>query len=286
MEPPEALRPFARVVRAGEVALHCFVAGAEGAPGLLLVHGLGDEGDTWRRMLPALAERYRVVAPDLPGFGRSEGLPGATTVGALARTLVALLGALGVGRATVVGHSGGAMAAQRLALGAPGLVERLVLVAGCLPVARQLPPPGPLWIFLAPGAGELAYGSLRRSQDEAYATLRPYYADLDALPAEEREFLRRRVWARVWSNRQRAAFLSMLRWSAIDGYGRAGQYRAAMARCLVPTALVWGEQDAVMPRSLGEAVVALVPGARMHVIPACGHNVQHERPAELAAIIG
>jgi len=161
----------------------------------------------------------------------------------------------------------------------------LVLVAGCLPIARQLPPPGPLWAFLLPGVGELAYASLRRSQDEAYATLRPYYADLDALPAEDRDFLRARVWARVWSDKQRAAFLSMLRWLAIDRYARADEYRARLAACRVPTTLVWGERDALVPLAEGEAMAALVPGAELHVIAGAGHNLHQERPDALLALL-
>lgn len=285
MEPPAALRPFARVVRAGDVNLHCFVAGPAGAPATLLVHGLGDEGDTWRHVLPALAQRRLVIAPDLPGYGRSDPPRGPLSAAAIARALADLLASLGVARATLVGHSGGAMAAQRLALAAPHLVERLVLVAGCLPIARQLPPPGPLWAFLLPGVGELAYASLRRSQDEAYATLRPYYADLDALPAEDRDFLRARVWARVWSDKQRAAFLSMLRWLAIDRYARADEYRARLAACRVPTTLVWGERDALVPLAEGEAMAALVPGAELHVIAGAGHNLHQERPDALLALL-
>lgn len=286
MEPPEALRPFARVVQLGHMGLHCFVAGPEAAPALLLIHGLGDEGDTWRRVFLRLAARYRVVAPDLPGYGRSDSLGGAMSVAALARTMLGLLGALGIERATIVGHSAGAAIAQRLALGAPGVADGLVLIGGGLPTARRLPPPGPLWIFLTPGVGELAYTSLRRSQDEAYATLRPYYADLDALPVEEQEFLRERVWARVWSDRQRAAFLSMLRWLAIDGATRAETYSAQIARGAVPTTMIWGEGDLLSPPAAAEAMAARIPRSRLHVLASCGHNVQHERPDELVGLIG
>jgi pimeloyl-ACP methyl ester carboxylesterase len=286
MEPPASLRPYARTVQAGGLALHCFVAGPEGAPALLLIHGLGDEGDTWRLMLPALAGRYRVIAPDLPGYGRSAPLGRAMSAAALARTMLALLAALGVERAHVAGHSAGAMVAQRMALGAPQTVERLTLVAGSLPIERSVPPPGPLWAFLTPGVGELAYASLRRSQDEAYATLRPYYADLDALPAEERAFLRERVWARVWSDRQRAAFLSMLRWLAIDRFARAETYRSALAGLATPTTLIWGERDVLAPPSAAEAIARLVPGSRLHVLAGGGHNVQQEQPEAIAELIG
>ncbi len=286
MEPPEALRPFASSVRVGELSLHCYLAGPADAPPLLLVHGLGDEADTWRRVLPALAERYRVVALDLPGFGRSTAPGRAASVGFYARTLAGLMGALGIERATAVGHSGGAMIVQRLAIGVPQLVERLVLVAGCLPVAAARPPGGPIYAFLTPGLGELLYTSLRRSHEKAYDTLRPYYADLDGLPEEEREFLYRRVWARVWSDKQRAAFLSMLRWSAIDAATRSGWYREQLARCQVPTRLIWGERDQIVPLALGEAMANLLPDATLHTIAECGHLPQQERPDEILALIG
>jgi pimeloyl-ACP methyl ester carboxylesterase len=178
------------------------------------------------------------------------------------------------------------MIVQRLALAAPQLVERLLLVAGCLPVTKAGPPGGPILAFLTPGLGELAYTSLRRSQDEAYATLRPYYADLDGLPEEERDFLYRRVWARVWSEGQRAAFLSMLRWIAIDSATRSDWYREQLARCPTPTGLAWGDRDRIVPQAAGDAVAALVPGATMHTIAACGHLPQQERPEELLALIG
>lgn len=286
MEPPEALRPFAHTLRVAGRPLHAFLAGPASAPPLILLHGLGDEGDTWRHLVTPLAERYRVIAPDLPGFGRSAPLPGAASVTAYARTIAALMGELRLTSAAFVGHSGGAMIAQRLALAAPQLVERLVLVAGCLPVERSVPPRSPIYAFLTPGVGELAYTSLRRSHAEAYATLRPYYADFDALPEAEREFLYRRVWARVWSDTQRAAFLSWLRWLAVDTATRADAYRERLTRCAVPTRLIWGDSDHVAARAGGDAVAALVPGATMHTIERCGHNPQHERPAELLALIG
>lgn len=286
MEPPEALQPYAQVLHVGSTELHCFVAGPTNAPTILLIHGLGDEGDTWRCVLPALTGRYRVIAPDLPGFGRSPLAQRPITVATYARTLVALMGTLGIARATLVGHSGGAMVAQRIALGAPERVERLLLVGGCLPITRHLPPPGPLWAFLTPGLGELAYTSLRRSQDAAFATLRPYYADIDALPEEERAFLRQRVWARVWSDSQQAAFLSWLRWIVIDGATRADTYRKLLAASRVPTALVWGEADLLAPPTVGQAMASLIPGATTHVLPATGHNLHHEHPDALLELIG
>lgn len=285
MQPPVALRSMAQRVMLARGELHCFVAGSPRDPALLLIHGLGDEGDSWRRVIPALAEQFYVLAPDLPGFGRSPLPDGSCTVTVNARALAGLLQALKVPRATLVGHSAGAMAAQRLALAAPHLVERLILLAGALPVGVSLPPPGPLYLFLTPGIGEWVYTQLRQSQEAAYATLRPYYADLDALPIEEQAFLRQRVWERVWSDRQRTAFLSLLRWMTFDGAVRANQYRAQLAQCQIPTTLVWGEHDQIVPQALGQAMARLMPQATFQTMAGAGHNLHHEQPEAVINLI-
>lgn len=281
---PTQLAPFARRAALGGGELHYYEAGSGAAPPLVLVHGLGDEADTWRHVIPALAERRRVIALDLPGFGRSDALSGGASLTALARAVAGLLAVLGIARATLVGSSLGAGVVQRLALARPGLAERLVLVGGALPAQRSLPR-GPLLLFLLPGMGELAYTSLRRSQEEAYATLRPYYHDIDALPPEDRAFLRERVWARVWSDKQRGAFLSALRWLALDQAVRADRYRDLLLRSAVPTTLIWGDHDAIMPPAVGQQLAAALPSASLHTIPRCGHLPQQERPAEFVEIM-
>lgn len=277
MTPHPALQPYARGVEVGGRHLFFYDAGAGERNPLVLVHGLGDEADTWRRLLPALARRRRVLALDLPGFGRSAGPRRAYTSAFFARTIADFMAALGVGRATLVGHSMGAAVAQRLAIARPELVERLVLIGGGLPARRRLPP-GQLWLFLAPGLGEAIYTGLRRSQDGAYATLRPYYHDLDALPDEERAFLRERVWARVWSGGQRQAFLSALRWLSIETATRADTFRERMARMRTPTLVLWGEQDLIVPRAAGEGLAGLLPCARLQVVAGSGHLPHQERP--------
>ncbi|NJN15874.1 MAG: alpha/beta fold hydrolase [Oscillochloris sp.] len=276
---PAALEPHVRRVTVNGLPIHCYIAGPADAAPLVLVHGLADEADSWRRVILPLAERHRVVALDLPGFGRSAAPQRALSLAFFARTLAGLLDALAIPRAILVGNSVGAMICQRLAVAAPQRVERLVLIGGCLPVARQLPPPA-LLAFLLPGLGEFAYTSLRRSQAEAYATLRPYYHNLDGLPAEERDFLYDRVWARVWSDRQRRAFCSTLRWLSIDGAARSAEYRSMLRNCAVPTHLVWGESDGIAARANAETARALIPNSRLSLIPECGHLPQQERPLE------
>jgi pimeloyl-ACP methyl ester carboxylesterase len=281
---PESLRPYVRRVAVGNLHLHCYDAGSGDETPLLLIHGLGDEADTWRHVLLPLAARRRVIAVDLPGFGRSERPRRAYTLAFFAQTIAGLLAALGIQRAVLVGSSMGAATAQRLALARPDLVERLVLVDGCVPATRSFPT-GPIWMFLTPGLGEATYTSLRRSADGGYSTLEPYYYSLASLSADDRAFLATRVRARVESDGQRRAFLSALRWLAIERALRADQLRNLVVRQATPTLLVWGEHDAIVPVAAAHAMAALLPSAQVELISACGHLPQQERPSELIALI-
>jgi pimeloyl-ACP methyl ester carboxylesterase len=290
MPPHPALQAYARSLAICGRRLFFYDSGELTTPNeagdspLVLLHGLADEADTWRGVLPALARHRRVIAPDLPGFGRSTGPRTGYTLAFFARTIADLLAGLSIGRATLVGHSLGAAIAQRLALAQPSLVERLALIDGGLPTQPRRPP-AQLWLFLMPGLGEAIYTSLRRSQQQAYDTLRPYYADLDGLPEEERAFLRERVTARVWSASQRRAFLSSLRWLAVEQAARADTYRARLARMVTPTRVIWGEDDRLAPVAAAAALAELLPHAQLRVVSGGGHNLHQEQPEALLELL-
>jgi pimeloyl-ACP methyl ester carboxylesterase len=294
------LRPYAHTRDVGGLRLHYYDAGAGAAPPLVLIHGLGDEADTWRHVFLPLAERRRVIALDLPGFGRSDKPHRSYTLTFLARSVWALLSALELDRVVLVGSSLGAFVSQRLAIARPTSVTQLVLIGGSMPImpARPSAPtpastsaraparsPVRLWLYLTPGVGELLYTGFRRSQDVAYATLRPYYHDLSALPEADRSFLRERVWARVWSSGQRRAFLSTQRWAGLELSLRMADWRERLLQLAIPTLLIWGEHDAVVPRALGEAVAAGLLNAELRMISGSGHLVQQERPAALLDVL-
>lgn len=285
MEPPAALAAYRRSLRlANGRQLHYYDAGSGPATPLILIHGLGDEADTWRRVLPTLAARRRVIALDLPGFGRSEAPRGAHSLTTMARTVAELALGLGISQATLVGSSFGGMVAQRLALARPQQVNRLVLIGGHLPIAGGKLPER-LMLMLIPGAGEYLYQQLRYSQSEAYNTLKPYYYNLDELPASEQEFLRRRVWARVWSDRQQQAFFSALRWLSLDSQLRGNQWRAQLTRCAIPTLLVWGEHDQIADAEGGRFMARWLPDAHFETIADSGHLPQQEQPEEVIRLI-
>ncbi|MDW8090999.1 MAG: alpha/beta hydrolase [Meiothermus sp.] len=278
---PEALKPYLRRVQANGVGLFLYDSGPTPAkePPFLLIHGLGDDADSWRRVFPLLVQRSRVIAPDLPGFGRSDHPRRAYTLGFFAETLTALLERLEVPQAVLVGSSMGAAVALRMALRWPERVARLALVGG--PPTGSRPSKLQL-LFLIPGQGEQLYNRLRLSQEAAYASLRPYYADLEALPAEEQAFLRERVWDRVWSDEQRRAFFSALRWMALEGLWKPLGQLASLRQ---PTQVVWGEQDRIIPPEAGRRLARSIPGARFQTIPGSGHLPHQEQPEELVRLI-
>ncbi len=286
MHVPPVLDSYARTVilPGSSVPLFYYEAGAHDAPGMLLVHGLGDEADTWRRIIPSLARRHRVVAPDLPGFGRSALPPHRLTPKYLTSVLRKLMAFLGMRQVTLVGSSLGAALAQVVALADPNLVSRLILVDGGLLARAQLD--AGLLFGLVPGVGESRYRRLARDLDAAYASLRPYYASLETLPKEEREFLRERVGERVASLDQMRAYFSFFR-----GFVRwllfKGRFLTSRARALdVPTLYVWGAQDHIVPVETAKATSLKHPGAELAIIPEAGHLPHQETPQEFLRVIG
>jgi pimeloyl-ACP methyl ester carboxylesterase len=283
MTPWPALARSGRCVQLGRRRGEIFVFDSgeppvHGSP-VCLIHGLGDEADTWRHLAPLLARRHRVVAPDLPGFGRS--LPsGLVTLAICAETVMRLLRAVSTGPSILVGSSVGAVVAELAAFRDPSLARALVFVDGGLPqahgtVKRMLP-------MISPFLGERIYTALRTDHDAAWASLLPYYADLGALPEVDRQFLRGRVIDRVESDTQRRAYFSLLRSLVLWVVLRPGYFRRNAAAWRKPLLLAWGAEDRIIPRATADMIAALVPHARKAVIPGSGHLPQQERPRELA----
>ncbi|MBJ7291840.1 alpha/beta fold hydrolase, partial [Williamsia sp.] len=94
-------------VDAGPLRMHVAVAGPADAPPLLLLHGWPQHWYLWRDVIPAVSDRYRVIAPDLRGFGWTDAPPGGYRKERLATDILALLDALGIDRVRLVGHDWG-----------------------------------------------------------------------------------------------------------------------------------------------------------------------------------
>lgn len=242
-------------------------------PVLLLVHGLGGSYENWREVMEPLARTHTVIAPDLPGHGTSAAAAGDYSVGALAAGLRDLLVALNRERVTVVGHSLGGGVAMQFSYQFPEMVERLVLVSSgglgpeVSPILRAAALPGadPFIAFTADVGGRVAP---LIGRGLSALGLRPN-ADLA-------EVLR--GYGTLVDPERRAAFLATVK--AVIGTG--GQRVAATDRLYlaesVPTLIVWGEDDRIIPSHHGEDAHRHVPGSRLLVFEGVGHLPQVEAP--------
>lgn len=279
MPPWPALEPYARQVHLARngLSVHIYATSAGTALPAVLIHGLGDEADTWRHVFPLVAPHRQVIALDLPGFGRSDKPGRAYTLPFFQDVIVELLDVLQIPEAILVGHSFGAAIAQAITLDIPLRAGRLVLIGGSLVNRVQKINPAIL-IFMLPVLGEWLYNRLRGDPQAAYRTLEPYYAAIDRLPEADRKFLFERVNQRVWDDGQRQAFLSTLRSFARWLPRQQSGLPDRLASLATPTTILWGEADRINPVENGRALVSIQPSAHLVLVPGAGHNLHQEQP--------
>jgi pimeloyl-ACP methyl ester carboxylesterase len=260
------------------------IEAGQGEP-VVLLHGFGDSVATWRYTIPALARRHHVIAADLPGFGRSHPSTQRPLLDWYAHWAEQLIATVAPrGRATLVGNSLGGAVALDTTLRTPLRVSRLVLV-GCaglgdgVPlwwrlVTAQLPVLPPL---VGPAAAALPRNVLARVVAEVYSALvfhRPALVD----PECPRDFA---AHYRTAGDVRRLFALG----HDIVRELSSGRLGRAAAQLRVPTLLVWGRHDRLVPTAHGVALQKVVPAAQLYVMDECGHCPQLERPAEFSGAV-
>ena len=247
---------------------------------IILVHGLQDEADSWRHVFQPLARQRRVLALDLPGFGRSDKRERRYSIDTFAGAMLRWLDALDIPRASFIGNSMGAMICEQIALTQPGRVRDLTLVDGTLAITRQ--PAGSRGALLrrlfASWLDKRYFAKLRQSPQAAYDTLRGYYGDLGSLPQDDRDFLFQRVNERVWDEGQRLAALSAQMNFAPFFVRNMSAIKRGVPQLSMPTAVIWGSKDSVFPLVNGAARAGMQAGARYIEIAGAGHLPHQERP--------
>lgn len=243
----------------------------DGTP-VVLLHGGGPGASglsNFSRNIDTLAEQFRVIVPDMPGYGRScKGVDGSDPFGYLADHMRGMLDALGIGRAHLVGNSYGGACALRLALDTPHRVDRLVLMGpGGVGTTRGLPTDG-LKSLLA------YYGGDGPSIDKLRTFIRTYLVyDGDAVPESLIETrYRASIDPEVVANPplQRPASLRTL-W-------RMDFTRDRRLRDLsTPTLVMWGRNDRVNKPSGAAMLGDRMPNADVLITANTGHWVQWER---------
>jgi pimeloyl-ACP methyl ester carboxylesterase len=250
-------------------------------PVLVLLHGVLGSRATWTGLVADLARDHTVVAPDLFGHGESAKPPGDYSLGAYAGALRDLLGELGVGRATLVGHSFGGGIAMQFGYLFPDRLGALVLV-GSGGLGRELS----LVLRYAslPGAGMVLPVIASSWVGRQTAALGRQLGRLGLQPGPElAEALR--GYLTLGDAATRRVFLATIR-SVVDAGGQTvtAQDRLYLMRD-VPTLLVWGARDRIIPVAHARAAQREIPGSRLEVFPEAGHFPQLADPARFAAVL-
>jgi pimeloyl-ACP methyl ester carboxylesterase len=254
-----------------ELTLHghrvSYRTAGDGPEVVVLIHGITGSADTWEEVIPALAEEFTVVAPDLLGHGHSAKPRGDYSLGAYASGVRDVVAALGYDHATVVGHSLGGGVAMQLAYQFPERCDRLVLVSsGGLgrevhPLLRAAALPGAEFVLplvcatKLRDAGNAVWGALGQ-------------LGLSAGPDLEEMW---RGYASLADRDAQQAFVHTLR-TIVDGGGqRVSATDRLYLAAEVPTLLVWGEADRIIPVEHGIEAQEAIPGSRLEVFEGAGH---------------
>ncbi|MFL5884141.1 MAG: alpha/beta fold hydrolase [Thermoleophilaceae bacterium] len=259
-----------------------YVVDAGDGPPVLLIHGYGDTADGWRRVVPGLLANHRVIALDVPPFGRS-GQPKAKKLLDYYREdfVPALFDELEVDQATVIGHSLGGAISLYLTLDHPERVTRLGLVA---PAGLAKAPPwwwhllagyGPAWkaalSLPSPLTPILIREGMKRFLDSRLfhdsRKLQDDIAHLVAMHSSPKDFDRLLAAGRC----------------CLDSY--TGQLLESSATIRVPVWMVWGRHDGLVPAENARAFGRVHPKAQVHVLEDCGHYPQIELPSRFNRLL-
>jgi pimeloyl-ACP methyl ester carboxylesterase len=255
---------------------------AGNGPVVVLIHGITSDSRTWRRVMPYLARRFTVIAPDLTGHGGSDKPKGDYSLGAHASALRDLLAALGHDRASFVGHSLGGGIAMQLSYQFPERCERLVLVdsgglgrgVSMLLRAATLPGSELVLSLLAASrlldAGRLAGGLLGRLGLRAGT-------DIEEIA---------RGHATLADAGARAAFVQTLRSVVEPGGQRVNAANRLYLAERMPLLVMWGEHDSLIPVAHAHETHELLPSSRLEVFPESGHFPQLDEPERFIDLLG
>lgn len=262
--------------------IHCLAAGIGGRP-ILILHGGGLDaaGLSFRSSISILAKHRLVLAPDWPGFGESAPMPSGWKVEECVSFLAELLRALGLKRASLMGLSMGGGFALGCALSTPALVERLVLV-NSFGLGKETP--GGMLFYLRvhlPFVSELTWALITSNRSLARRTLRDAVFQrseiaTEALLDEVIRYARKPGAGAAFRQLQR----SEMRW---DGFRT--NYLNSLPEIRVPTLIVHGAKDPLVPVAWAERAHRLIPNSELEIIEGCGHLPPVERPEIFNQII-
>jgi len=284
MAPKKIARRAEPEIRVDQLQLHgndvSFRRGGKGET-LLFIHGIAGSCDTFDTVLPAVAKKYEVIAPDLLGHGRSAKPRGDYSLGAYASGLRDLLEALEIDKVSVVGHSMGGGIAMQFAYQFPEKCSRLVLVSSgglgpeVTPLLRAATLPG-AEAFLSVATHERT----KRLLSSAMSPLKKMgiYAKDSVTHVGEH-------FSALGNAGNRKAFVLTAR-SVMDLRGQRidARDRLYLAEAL-PALIIWGERDRFIPVSHGRGAHALMPGSRLEIFERAGHFPYRDEPERFVEVL-
>ena len=254
---------------------------AGAGPVVMLVHGLAGTMDTWNAVVDQLATRFTVVTIDLPGHGRSEPLPGDSSIGTYANALRDLLDALGHPTATVVGHSLGGGVALQFAYQYPQRCERLVLVssgglgAEVSAILRAASLPGVEHVLAVVAHRHLIAAGRTSGRLAATVGIRPKPGVLESA----------RAFATLADGEIRHSFVRTLR-GIVD---HRGQRVSATDRLYlmndIPCLLIWGDHDRIIPVEHGRLAHRAMAASQLAIFEGSGHFPHVDHPERFARTV-
>jgi pimeloyl-ACP methyl ester carboxylesterase len=252
---------------AGDTRIHYQVTGPKAGEPVVLIMGLGWDMSGWDALLPRLHD-YRVVRLDNRGAGRSGAPDTPYSIPLMARDTLSVMDAAGVDTAHVYGASLGSMVAQEIALSHASRVRSLIL--GC-------PSPGVISVPGAPGIIRLLMTRERYTPEEMFRKAAPYlfHRALAESPELIADAMRRRLAVPINEVGYRRQLQATVRWSSLS----------RLPRLRVPTLVLHGDHDRLIPDINGRIIARLIRGATFHSIKDAGHVYSVDAPDEVARVV-
>jgi pimeloyl-ACP methyl ester carboxylesterase len=263
---------------AGPLGVHVYEAGQ--GPPVLLLHGWPQTAWCWRYVFPRLADDYRLIAPDLRGFGWSDAPEGGYNGIAFGLDGLALLDSLGIERAHVIGHDWGGYAAFAMALGAPDRVDRMVVLNTIPPWPNRSPRVAlqawrAAYAFVLAAAGEQI---VRRRPDVVARMLRVDSVH-EGISREDAQ-----AYGRWMQRPESARATSLLYRSYVRSIREVGiRDRFGELRLTTPTHFLFGEKDKAISAVMLEGVERHADDLTLELVPDSGHFIQEEKPELVAS---
>ncbi len=267
---------YSRFMEVDGVRLHYQEAGDPNAPPMILIHGFAASNLVWSKVfLEFAAAGYRVIAPDLPGYGYSAKPRHLDyTIAGQAEMVVSFLKQMKIDRAVFLGSSYGAAIAATIALDHPALVEKLIMVGA---VNNNKPTRYLLMrLFSSPIIGDILSPLLVGSRRLLRLRMKRVY-DRHSWVLDERRVDARHLPLRT-RDAHRAIIRTVRRWDA----ERVSRDAHLLAQ---PTLLLWGDTDREVPLGDGERLHQAIPGSRLIVFRECGHLPHEEYPQTFVKLV-